>query len=210
MIALCPTCRQVVPPAGECCPACGVDFAALRLIGRETVVHEAEAYLAARRSVLLVGPAGSGKTAVIGQIQREGLLVVDPFARITTPRAAALRRALDRGAIILGAARSLDRKEMGHVGRIAWRFDRVYLRPLPPRDILRIVRATLDGEGATDLAPDRQWRSEAIDVAAGLPGRAVALASVAALRWRQRGALVPPRFALVIAGQDASPPGQRC
>ena len=183
------------------------------LVGREKVVDEAEAYLSARRSVLLIGPAGSGKTAVIGQIQREGVLVVDPFARITTPRAAALRRALDRGAVVVGAARSLDRKEAGHVGRIAWRFDRVYLRPLPPHDIRRIVRATLDGAGAADLAPGRHWMSEAIDVAAGLPGRAVALASAAAARWLQRGVLVPPRFAFVIAWQDglelSSPPARR-
>jgi hypothetical protein len=188
-------------------------MAPLWLIGREKVVHEAEAYLSARRSVLLVGPAGSGKTAVITQIQREGLLVVDPFAHITSPRASALRRALDRGAVVVGAARSLDRKETGHVGRIAWRFDRVYLRPLLPRDIRRIVRGTLDAEGAPDLAPDRHWMSEAIEVAAGLPGRAVSLASVAAARWRQRGALVPPRFALVVAWQDGlalpPPPAQR-
>jgi len=183
------------------------------LIGRENVVHEAEAYLSTRHSVLLVGPAGSGKTAVIGQIRREGLLVVDPFARITSPRAAALRRALDRGAVVLGAARGLDRKETGHVGRIAWRFDHVYLRPLSSSDILRIVRATLDGQGAANLWPDRHWLSEAIEVAAGLPGRAVALSSVAATRWRERGTLVPPRFALVIAWQDglglSSPPAQR-
>ena len=177
-----------------------------RLIGRTATLHEVEEYLAARRNVMLVGPAGSGKTAIIRDVHREGLLVVDPFAAITTPRAAALRRVLDRGALVIGATRSLDRCDMGHVGRVRWRFDRVYLRPLPPRDIRRILRHALAAYGAGELAPDAHWMSEAISAAGGLPGRAVALASVVAARWRERRTLVPPRFALVIAWQDSLPP----
>jgi hypothetical protein len=153
--------------------------------------------------VLLVGPAGSGKTAIIEVVRREGLLVVDPFAGITTPRAAALRRALNRGALVLGAARSLDPHDMGHAGRVSWRFERVYLRPLPPREIVRIVRQALDHDLRAGLGVDRRWLSAAVQAADGLPGRAVALASVVGARWRQRGVLLPPRFALLIACQEA-------
>lgn len=175
-------------------------------------MQETKAFLSAGRSVLLVGPAGCGKTAVIGRVRREGVLVVDPFARLTRPRAAALRRALDCGAVVLGATRSFDHKEMGHVGRIAWRFQRVYLRPLDSHDIRHLVQATLD-EGAADLAPGEPWMAEATEVVAGLPGRAVSLATVTAARWRQQRTLLPPRMALVIAWQDglelAWPPGER-
>ena len=175
---------------------------AAALLGREGVVEETKALLAAGRSVLVVGPAGCGKTALIGRVWQAGVLVVDPFAGLTTPRAAALRRALDRGAVVLGAARSIDRRAMGHVGRIAWRFQRVYLRPLGARDIRHLVRSTLDAEGAAGLAPDERWMAEATEVAAGLPGRAVSLAGVTAARWRREATLLPPRMALAIAWQD--------
>jgi L-alanine-DL-glutamate epimerase-like enolase superfamily enzyme len=98
------------------------------LPGRTQVVGDVLEFLDAGRNVLLVGPHGSGKTAIINVVRRESVLVVDPFAAMTTPRAAALRRALDHGA--------------------------------------------------------------------------VALASVAAARWRERGTVLPPRLALVIAWQD--------
>jgi hypothetical protein len=170
-----------------------------RLVGRASVLRNVEASLATRRSVLLVGPAGSGKTAIINEVRREGLVVVDPFASITSLRAAALRRALDHGAVVVGAARSLDPRAMGHVGRISWRFERIYLRPLRPRDIRRIIGQVLEAELAGRLTAERRWMSEAAD---GLPGRAVALASVVAARWRARGTLLPPRLALVCARQD--------
>lgn len=170
------------------------------LVGRGRVVEDIRAYLDAGRSVLLVGPHGSGKTAIINVVRREGLLVVDPFAGMTTPRAAALRRALDRGALVVGAATSLDRADMGHVGRVAWRFERVYLRPLAPRAIARIIRTRLEAEAPLPL--DRRWMREAVEASAGLPGRAVALASVVAAHWRERRAVLPARFALVVAWQN--------
>jgi hypothetical protein len=161
-----------------------------------------EALLDAGRSVLLVGPHGSGKTAIVNVVRREGLIVMDPFAGITTVRAASLRRALDRGTVVLGAACSLDRAKLGHVGRVAWRFERAYLRPLSPRVIADIIRARVDAESGAHLPIGRRWMVEAVDVAAGLPGRAVAVASMVAQRWRSRGSLLPPRLALVIAWQE--------
>jgi hypothetical protein len=181
-----------------------------RLIGRARVLQEVEACLAARRSLLLVGPAGSGKTAIIDEVRREGLVVVDPFAGITTPRAAALRRALDRGALVVGAARSLDPHAMGHVGRVSWRLERVYLRPLPPREITRIIRQALDSELRAGLTVERRWLADAVEAADGVPGRAVALASVAGARWRARGTLLPPRLALVCAWQDGITESGNC
>lgn len=149
-----------------------------------------------------MGPHGSGKTAIINAVRREEMLVVDPFAAITTPRAAALRRALDRGVQVLGAACSLDRLNIGHVGRVAWRFEQVYVRELAPRIIGRIVRRQLEAQAAAGLTLDPKWMSAAVEAAAGLPGRAVALASVAAARWREREVVLPPRLALVMAWQD--------
>jgi hypothetical protein len=172
------------------------------LVGRARVIEDVRAFLDAGRSVLLVGPHGSGTTAIINVVRREEMLVVDPFAAITTPRASALRRALDRGVRVLGAACSLDRADMGHVGRVAWRFERVYVRPLAPRAIGRIVRRQMDAQAAAGLTLDPQWMSEAVEASAGLPGRAVALASVAAARWREREMILPPRLALLMAWQD--------
>jgi hypothetical protein len=172
------------------------------LIGREQVVSDVETCLAAGRSVLLVGPEGSGKTAIIDAIRRPGLLVVDPFAGITSPRACAIRRALNRGAIVLAAARSLELHDMGHLGRIFWRLQMIRLRPLSGRDIARVVERPLEAPVETAVPVDRRWMAEAIDAAAGLPGRAVALASVVAARWQERRVALPPRFALVIARQD--------
>ena len=175
---------------------------AVALIGREPVISDVETCLAAGRSVLLVGPEGSGKTAIIDVIRRPGLLVVDPFAGITSPRACAIRRALNRGAIVLGAARSLQPHDMGHVGRIFWQLQMIRLRPLSGRDIARVVRRTLAARLETPVPVGRTWIAEAIDAAAGLPGRAVALASIVAARWQERRVVLPPRFALVIAWQD--------
>jgi len=171
------------------------------LLGRSRLVANVQALLYTGRSVLLVGPHGSGKTAIIDVVRRPGLVVVDPLVRITTPRAAALRRALDRGAVVLGAACTLDRAEMGHVGRVVWRLEPVYLRPLDRRSIVRIIEARLRGDTGAP-AVDRAWMREAVEVAAGVPGRAVALASAAATHWREREVILPPRLALVVAWQD--------
>ena len=171
------------------------------LVGRSAVLAEVNALARAGRSVLLVGPAGSGKTAVIERVRRDGMLVVDPFEHISTPHAASLRRALDRGAVILAGARSLDRADMGHVGRVAWRLEPVWLRPLPARAILAILRARLPEATGPALQPGRQWFSDAVRAADGLPGRAVSIASMAVRRWRECGVIMAPRLALIAAWQ---------
>jgi hypothetical protein len=176
--------------------------ARVALVGRGPVLAEVDAHLADGRSVLLVGPSGSGKSAVIDAVGRPGLIVVDPFARITTPRACAIRRALDRGRLVAGAATSVERREMGHVGRIFWRLEIVYVRPLPSHQIRSVfTRLLLAGDAAVPIS--RTWLAEAVEVANGLPGRAVSLASVVIARWRERRQILPPRFALAVAWQDA-------
>jgi energy-coupling factor transporter ATP-binding protein EcfA2 len=164
-------------------------------------VREVEALLDAGRSVLLVGPHGSGKSAVIRAVVRAGVMIEDPFAGVTTRRAATLRRALDRGAVLLGAASRLDAAALGHVGRFRWRLEHVYLRPLPPRAIAKIIRTSLVAAGV-QVSPDRRWMAQAVSVAGGVPGRATALASRVALRWRQSATLLPPGMALAMAWQD--------
>jgi ABC-type glutathione transport system ATPase component len=171
------------------------------LIGRASLIGDVDALLRDGQSVLLIGPEGSGKSAIIDVLRRPGLVVVDPFAAITSPRACALRRALNRGAVVLAAARSTERRDMGHVGRIFWRFRMVRVRALSGRDIARILQRTL-ARGETAVPVGRKWIAEAVDVSAGLPGRAVALAAASAARWQERRAMVSPRFALVIARQD--------
>lgn len=172
------------------------------LVGRASLIRDLDALLRDGQSVLLVGPEGSGKSAIIDALRRPGLLVVDPFAGITTPHACAIRRALNRRRVSLAATRSLEPRDMGHVGRIVWRFRMIRVRPLPSRDMTRIIQRAL-AAGPETVPVDRRWMAEALDVAAGLPGRADALASVVATRWLERRMVLPPRFALVVAQQDA-------
>jgi hypothetical protein len=63
----------------------------------------------------------------------------------------------------------------------------------------------LAAEKAAELVLEAHWMSEAIDAAASLPGQAVAPTSGTAARWRDRGTLLSPRFAFVIAWQDSPP-----
>ena len=160
MIALCPTCWQVAPPAAECCPACGADFAALqereyteKLIGaldrpdRKTMIRVAR----------ILGARGDERTvsSLVRALRRYSS---EPYV------AAAIIESLGR--LPGAAARTAVRDGLGH------------------ESVIVREKATL------------------------------ALALVAASRWRQRGALVPPRFALAIAWQDglelSSLPAQRC
>jgi len=51
------------------------------LLGRASLLQEVEQLLAQGQSVLLVGPEGIGKTALIEPLRRPaGVTVIDPFA----------------------------------------------------------------------------------------------------------------------------------
>jgi hypothetical protein len=173
------------------------------LVGRASLIREVDALLRRGQSVLLVGPDGIGKTAVIGALERPEVVTVDPLAHVSSQRAAALRRAMDRGLVLLAAARTLDRGELGCVGRVLWRFRVVRVRPLAASSVARLVRLALGRHGEAGLPMPRDWIAHAVDAASGMPGRALAIVDVACARWRERRQVLPPRLALVIAMQNA-------
>ncbi len=167
------------------------------LVGRDRLVARVAARLARGESVLLVGPAGIGKSAVVAALARPGLVVVDPFEGIATRLAGRLRRALDRGAPVLGAGRSAKREALGHAGRIAWRLAVVRVPPLPAPAMRAVIRQALDAATGGRAAPPARWLTEAARVARGRPGHGVALAQAAAAGWRRDGRWPAPRVALV-------------
>lgn len=97
------------------------------LVGRAELLHAVAERLAAGHSVLLTGPTGIGKSALIQALETPGLTTIDPFERVTPARAARLRRSLDRGAVCVAAASARDRRAIGAAGRILWRFTTVQL-----------------------------------------------------------------------------------
>jgi len=179
------------------------------VIGREEVVREVTGLLAQGRSVLLVGPPDCGKTALVEAVTRPGVLVVDPMERVSRPRAAALRRALDRGMVCLAAARTLERAELGCVGRVLWRLTVVRVRPLGPAAMRAIIEGELRRGGVPPEAIVSRWIRKAVRVAAGRPGWGVGLAERAAARWRESRTIPPPGLALVEVLQEDALVGLR-
>ena len=169
----------------------------MALVGRERLVARVAARLERGESVLLVGPAGIGKSALAAALARPGVVVVDPFERISTRRAGRLRRALDRGAPVLGAGRSPRLDALGRAGRIAWRLAVVRVPPLPAPAMREVIRRALDAGTEGRAAPPARWLAEAARAARGRPGHGVALAGAAAAAWRRDGRWPAPRVALV-------------
>ena len=169
------------------------------LIGRRALVGQIEQLLGERINVLLVGPPGAGKSAVIDAIVR-GVACerVDPFEHISRIHAARLRRHLDAGAIMIGAARTLDRRQMGAVGRIAWRFRIVRVPPLTHPEMCEVIRQrlTADIPGGADVDA---WVRDLARCADGLPGYGSDLAEAGISYWRRRGALPTLEWTVVEA-----------
>lgn len=176
--------------------------AAYDLIGRGALAARVSRLLDARRSVLLFGPPGVGKSAIVTAVSRPGLVVADPFEHVSSAAAARLRRVIERGGVVLAAARSRHAADLGAVRRLLWRMEAVRVLPLGARTVRTLVRGALTAGGVPPPAVPQAWLSDAVRVADGIPGRAVALASAAAKRWRAGGGLLPPRLALVVAWQD--------
>jgi hypothetical protein len=78
----------------------------------------------------------------------------------------------------------------------------VRVEPLTDRDIRTLLHAALTLGGVPHTAVPKSWLSDAVKVVEGLPGRAVAVAHAAAMRWRADCGLLPPRLALVVSWQD--------
>jgi hypothetical protein len=180
---------------------------AAALIGRRALIDLASREVARGTSLLLVGPAGVGKTALAAAITRGASVeIVDPFERVSRARAVRLRQHLDRGVTVVGATTSLERRVLGAVGRILWRFQIVRVPPLPPGAMRRLILRDLDGHGIRG-AVEASWLRDLVRVSAGLPGRGHTLAAAAAEYWRQAGQWPTPAWALVealTAGWDAS------
>ena len=170
----------------------------MTLLGRASLLQEVEQLLAQGQSVLLVGPEGIGKTALIEPLRRPaGVTVIDPFAQVSGARAAAIRRAMDRGAVFLAAARSRDRKTIGRVGRVLWRMRTVRVRPLCPRMIKYLLVRTLMLHCVARDEVAARWVYEAASLVDGRPGYAVGLVMCAST-WREtHGGLPVPGFAFV-------------
>jgi len=172
------------------------------LVGRAALVAQVRGLLDARRSVLLFGPPGIGKSAIVAAVFRPGLAVVDPFEHVSSAVAAKLRRVMEADGIVLAAGRSARAAELGAVRRVLWRMVAVRVGPLSGRDIRALLCEALDADGVPRAAIARSWLSEAALVAEGVPGRAVAVARAVARRWRAGRSVLPPRLALVVERQD--------
>lgn len=169
------------------------------LVGRRDVVRRVRDLLARDQSVLLAGPAGVGKSAIIGALEWPASLVVDPFERVSRQKAAAIRRGMDRGCVYLAAARSLDRAAAGCVGRIAWRMTTVRVPPLPARAVRTLILRAVVASGVTRSAVEEAWLTAAVRAARGIPGRALGLAESTAAHWRQTGRLLSPALGITRA-----------
>ena len=183
------------------------------LIGRTALIARVNRLLDVRRSVLLFGPPGVGKSAIVTSVSRPGLVVADPFERVSRQLAARLRRVMEADGIVLAAGRSEHASDLGAVRRVLWRMESVRIEPLCARDIRTLLRTELTQRGVVPSEVPNSWLSDAVRVVDGVPGRALAVARAAALRWRVGRSLLPPRLALVVAWQDGlseanQPPSQ--
>ena len=156
------------------------------LLGRRPLLRIIEDLVLQQRNVLLTGPAGIGKTALLEAFRCDGLLIVDPFEHVSTQRAWRIRRAMKRGAICLAATRSLERAHLGCVGRIFWRFDMVRVPPLSRAWIRRLIVHECRTLGISAHLVTAEWMRRAVELAQGRPG--VALAIVRAVARMHRGA----------------------
>lgn len=171
------------------------------LHGQEPLVRHVRDLLAAGRSVLLFGPEGIGKSAIVAAVAGGGVATIDPFERISRQRACDIRRALDRGAVVLAAARTAERRRLGAVGRILWRFTLVRVRELPAAALRRVVSDEL-GPLARDAGDD--WIRDVVALARGRPGFASAMGRFAR-QWRTGHGYLPlPALAFAAVREDAA------
>ncbi|HVZ22573.1 MAG TPA: hypothetical protein VG871_15980 [Vicinamibacterales bacterium] len=174
-----------------------------QLLGRRELENTVLQLLRLGRSVMLVGPSGVGKTALIQAISPPEVFVVDPFERIGSRRAAHIRRSMDRNGVWIAAARARER--LGHVGRIAWRFEVVRVPPLSVYWMRRLISRSAARAGLED-AITADWLRDVVRLSAGLPGRAVDLVNRAALtRARGRPLTAPATLYLDAAIPRDSP-----
>jgi energy-coupling factor transporter ATP-binding protein EcfA2 len=173
--------------------------AAWSLVARDALVDDVGARLTRGTNVLLVGPRGVGKSAIV-DVLSAALPVerIDPFECISRARAARLRVHLDHGATIVAAAETLDRRQLGAVGRILWRFQVVRVPPLPRAAMTLVIRHALPAD-VTELAGADAWIAALASYANGLPATGLAFAASGLSYWRQHGVLATVEWTIVDA-----------
>jgi hypothetical protein len=173
--------------------------AASPLVARDTLVDDVGARLTRGTNVLLVGPRGVGKSAII-DVLPAALPVerLDPFERISRAHASRLRVHLDHGATIVAAAETLDRRRLGTVGRILWRFQVVRVPPLPRAAMTLVIRRALPAAIA-EMAGADAWIAALASHANGLPGTGLAFAASGLSYWRRLGVLPTIEWTIVDA-----------
>jgi energy-coupling factor transporter ATP-binding protein EcfA2 len=169
----------------------------VELLGRDKALVEINGLVRAGHHVLLWGPRGVGKSALIGALAPHSATVIDPFDGIHTRYAGGILRSMDRGAQFIAAARTLDRARLGAVRRFAWRFTTYSVPPLSVLWMRRVVERECARVGI-DPTSDA-WTRAAAHLARGCPGAAVALVQAAADRWQQVGVVPSPTAAYLSA-----------
>ena len=149
------------------------------LHGRQHLTDEVTGLLARGDHVLLVGPAEIGKTALIEALASPAT-VLDPFEHVSPRLAAQIRRAMDRGTQFIAAARTLDRRRLGAVRRIAWRFTTLHVPPLNGRPMRHLVVAECARLGLPSEQATVAWIDSILHLARGRPGVALMTVGVAA------------------------------
>lgn len=173
--------------------------AAHMLIGREDLLARLSDLVRDGHHVLLWGPRGIGKSALIAALHPRSARVIDPLEHMHSHAAAQVLRAMDRGAQFVAASRSLDRAQLGAVRRFAWRFTTVRV-PVLARLAMRrvVVRECGLAHIPVGLATD-QWVRATVRIAKGSPGAAIALVRAAADRCTSTGHLPAPAAAQIEA-----------
>ena len=179
------------------------------LLGRDRLLTEVDELLGREQNVILFGPAGIGKTTLIKALPPRDLVVIDPFERVSSHLAARIRRSIGRGTLHIVATRSLDRRELGAVRRIAFWFTVVAVPPLPPHLIERLVRREWQAAQLPAKVLTTTWLRAVIRLSAGRPGVALAVAQAAADRFAARGVLPSPPATYIEARLSAFAGGNR-
>lgn len=169
------------------------------LVGRDDLFARVNALVEEEQHVLLWGPRGIGKSAVIAALRPHGATIIDPFEHMHSRQAALVLRAMDRDTQFLAASRSLDRAHLGAVRRFAWRFTTVRVPMLSRASMRRVVVRECELSRIPMTLVTDAWIRAAVRLAHGCPGAAIALVRAAAERHASTNHLPSPVAAQIEA-----------